>query len=134
MSFDLAVWEGDRPASDEAAAAVYGQLMDRMESGDPEPPTEAISNYVAALLDRWPDLDQDGSDDSPWADGPLIANAFGSAIYFAIVWSLADDASEFAAGVAEQHGLVCFDPQSERLLPAIKHVRRRWFGSELARV
>lgn len=118
MSFDLAVWEGDRPASDAAAAEIYEQLMDRLEAGDQGPPTERIRAYVSALLDRWPDIDEDGGEDSPWADGPLIGNAFGSVIYFAMVWSRAEEASEYAARVAEQHGLVCFDPQSKCLRPA----------------
>jgi hypothetical protein len=145
MSFDLAVWEGERPVSDAHAAATFERLMDRMEAGDHEPPTERISAYVSALLDRWPDIDDDGGEDSPWADGPLIGNALGSSIYFAMVWSRAEEASAYAAQVAEEHGLVCFDPQSERLLPAAGPVRtapgqraasrgatslwRRWFGS-----
>jgi hypothetical protein len=117
VTFDLAVWEGDRPPSDAAAAEIYEQLMDRLEGGEQEPPTDRIRAYVSALLDRWPDIDEDGGEDSPWADGPLIDNAFGSVIYFAMVWSQAEEASEFAARVAEEHGLVCFDPQSECLRP-----------------
>ena len=146
MSFDLAVWEGDRPPSDAAAAEIYEQFMDRLEAGDHEPPTERIRAYVSALLDRWPDIDEDGGEDSPWADGPLIGNAFGSVIYFAMVWSRADEASEYASRVAEQHGLVCFDPQSVCLLSAgnsnpatpgpnlsprgSKGGWRSWFGSK----
>ncbi|WP_340540911.1 hypothetical protein [Nocardioides sp. GXZ039] len=120
MSFDLAVWEGPRPASDEEAAQVYEQLMERMETAiddDPVPPSPRIRSYVDALLARWPDLTDDGSEDSPWADGPMIANAFGEAIYFSMVWSRAEEASEFAARTAAEHGLVCFDPQSEALRP-----------------
>lgn len=104
MSFDLAVWEGERPSSDAAAAEIYERLMDRLEAGDQEPPTERISAYVSALLDRWPDIDGDAGEDSPWADGPLIGNASGSFIYFAMVWSRAEEASAYAARVAEQHG------------------------------
>lgn len=70
MSYDLALWEGDRPGSDEAAAAVYKQLMDRMEFGDAADPSPAIRTYVEALLARWPDVTEDGGEDSPWADGP----------------------------------------------------------------
>lgn len=145
MSFDLAVWEGERPLSDADAAVMYERLMDRLEASDQEPPTERISAYVSVLLDRWPDIDDDGGEDSPWADGPLIGNALGSFIYFSMVWSRADEASAYAAQVAEQHGLVCFDPQSECLLPAGNSVPtapgqdiasrgsrsgwRKWFGS-----
>ena len=132
MSFDLAVWEGTRPESDEAASVVYEQLMDRMEAGGVETePSPRIRAYVDALLARWPDITEDSGEDSPWADGPLIGNAFGNAIYFAIVWSRADEAGEFAARVAEKHGLVCYDPQSERLIPPAHggtgRPKRSWF-------
>lgn len=131
MTFDLAVWEGPRPETDEAAAIVYGQLMDRMEAGDLDAePTPRIRAYVDALLTHWPDITEDAGADSPWADAPLIGNAFGDAIYFAMVWSRADEAAEYAARLADQHGLVCYDPQSEMLLPARGdpgQPRRSWF-------
>ena len=117
MSYDLAVWEGERPDSDEKAAAHFEELMDTLEAGDFDPPTERIAAYVAALLARWPDLTTDEGVDSPWATGPLLAEAFGSAIYFPISWSAAEEVSTFAAQKAADHGLVCFDPQTETLRP-----------------
>jgi hypothetical protein len=57
VSYDLAVWEGERPASDELAERVYmgfvNVYLDADEPSD-EPPTPAIQRYVAALLERWP--------------------------------------------------------------------------------
>ena len=129
MSYDLAVWVGARPQSDSDASAVYERLMDRMEAGDAEAePSPAIRAYVAALLERWPDITEDAGEDSPWADGPLIGNAFEEAIYFSMVWSRADEASDFASRVAAEHGLVCYDPQSERLRPSETPTkpRRSW--------
>lgn len=72
---------------------------------------------------------EDAGEDSPWADGPLIGNAIGEAIYFAMVWSRAEEASDFASRLAAQHGLVCFDPQSETLRPpeTPREPRRSWF-------
>ena len=113
MSYDLAVWEGPTPPNN--AAAEYERVMTRMEERPADPPTDRISAFVAALLARWPDITDDRGEDSPWADGPMIGNAFGNAIYFSMVWSRAEEVSEFAASVAAQHGLVCFDPQSESL-------------------
>ena len=119
MSFDLAVWEGGRPSTDKAASQVYKQLVDEMDAGGtPAAPSPAIRAYVDALLDRWPDITDDGGEDSPWADGPLINNASGQWIYFGMVWSKAGEAVEFAAEVAAQRGLVCYDPQSEAMLPS----------------
>jgi hypothetical protein len=130
MTYDLAVWEGEAPTSDKAASAFYQRLMDGVEGDQaPEPPSPRMTAYVDALLPRWPDITDDGSEDSPWADGPMIANAFGNAIYFSMVWSRAEEASEFAAHLAEQHELVCYDPQSETLRPsrATSTDRPSWF-------
>jgi hypothetical protein len=120
VSYDLAVWDGERPASDEAAEVVYLNFVDAyLEADEPpaEPPTAAIQRYVAALLDRWPDIDGDEGDGSPWATGPLLSEAIGPFFYFPMVWSMADEASAYAAQLAAEHGLVCFDPQSSRLRP-----------------
>jgi hypothetical protein len=68
MSYDLAVWEGDRPPDDQAGQAVYREHVTLLEISGPAdriPPTPRIRAYVEALLDRWPDIDED--DDSPWA-------------------------------------------------------------------
>lgn len=129
MSYDLAVWEGPRPATEAEALATYRRIMDRLESGPAAEPTPRIRAYVKALLHRWPDITEDGGEESPWADGPMIGNADGDAVYFAMVWSRCEEAGEFAAQLAAQHGLVCFDPQSERLRPSegAGSVGRRWW-------
>jgi hypothetical protein len=113
VSFDLAVWEGDRPSDDKAAALQYASLMDRMEAEEFDEPTPRIRAYVEALLARWPDIDE--AEDSPWASSPLMGEARGPLVYFPMVWSRADEASAFAASLAHERGLVCFDPQAERL-------------------
>ena len=101
MSYDLAVWEGDRPANDATATAEFQSLYERyVEPGEPVEPTKRIAAYVAALQDRDPDIDADAS-------GPLV--------YFAISWSRADEVAEWAAGLAGDHGLNCYDPQKDQL-------------------
>lgn len=75
LSYDLAVWEGEQPASDAAAAETFARLYAPViENDEGTRPTSAIAAYVDALLARWPDITTDDSDDSPWSDGPLIAN------------------------------------------------------------
>lgn len=69
MSYDLAVWEGTRPATEAEAVATYERIMARMETGSGVEPTAAIRGYVAALLARWPDITDPAGEDSPWADG-----------------------------------------------------------------
>lgn len=114
--------------------------MNRLEAADAEPPSDLISAFVASLLTRWPDITSPAGDGSPWADGPLINNASGACIYFAMVWSQGEEASAFAASVAAQHGLVCFDPQAEVLRPnpgsrphEDRPSRRRLFGRRQGR-
>ena len=116
VSYDLAVWEGDRPADDAAAGKEYERLHARyIGGGQTQPPTPRMAAYVCALLDRYPDIDTDAGEDSPWADGPLIGNASGPCIYFTMVYSQCDDASAWAAQVAQEQGLVCYDPQIGKL-------------------
>ena len=118
VSYDLAVWEGDRPASDTAAGDEYERLYDRyIGNRQLQPPTPRIAAYVRALLDRYPEIDTDAGKNSPWADAPLIADASGPFIYFPMVFSQCDEASAWAAQVAQEHGPVCYDPQVERLRP-----------------
>jgi hypothetical protein len=76
------VWEGDRPADDESGKKFY------------------LERIV-------PELDES----SPWSTSPLMDEAIGSVIYFPMVWSMAEEASAFAAELAQQHGLVCYGPQ-----------------------
>ena len=120
MSYDLAVWEGERPDDDEATMKFYMErIVPQLEEYDPKnpiTPTPRIRAYVEALLECWPDI-QAEDNGSPWSTGPLLREAVGWFIYFSMVFSMADEASAFAADLAQQHGLVCFDPQLERLRP-----------------
>jgi hypothetical protein len=135
MSYDLAVWEGDRPADDAAAREEYFRLYEQYVASparplptshsdfqnltrrDRQPPTPRIAAYVRALLDQYPDITGNDGEDSPWADGPLINDASGPFFYFAMVWSKCEGASAWAAQVAHDHGLVCYDPQIGQLRP-----------------
>lgn len=116
MSYDLAVWEGKQPADDAAACAMFNELYAQYIDADVEhPPTPDIVTYVDLLLRKWPDLPDDTDDISPWAAGPLIGEAAGPIIYFTLRWSMAEVASAFAVEKASVLGLVCFDPQQNRL-------------------
>jgi len=117
VSYDLAVWEGDRPSTDGEAAKVFDQLYDELiETDTATPPSPAIEDYVGALLARWPDIGTDGGVDSPWATSSLIKNARGRLIYFAMTRSTDPRVVGEVAGFATERGLVCFDPQKGTLL------------------
>ncbi|GAA2340223.1 hypothetical protein GCM10010431_74590 [Streptomyces kunmingensis] len=74
MSYDLAVWEGERPADDAAAARLFSDPLDPYIGMDePAVPRAArIEAFVAVFLRRRPDLTGDDDDDSPWSTAPLI--------------------------------------------------------------
>ena len=120
MSVDMAVWEGERPGSDADAAGTYQALYDQyIEREYPTEPTPKIREFVEALLATFPDLDtldDDAMDDSPWADSPLLGNASGPFIYFAMVRNDAgQQAWELARDTATRLGSIAFDPQSDAL-------------------
>jgi hypothetical protein len=119
VSYDLAVWEGDRPANDFAARARFKELHEQYMGAGHVAPTERIVAYVMALLERHPDLsaddDEDAEDGSPWSTSPLLSEASGPLVYFPMVWSRAEQASAWAAELAARHGLNCYDPQWNQL-------------------
>jgi hypothetical protein len=123
VSYDLAVWEGLRPDTDEAAAAAFEDLCGRyLEAEARAEPTQKIRRYVEGLLIRWPDIGDDAGACSPWASAPLIDEAIGPVVHFPMVFSRADEAAGFAATLAWAQDLVCFDPQDGQLrLPPFDH-------------
>ncbi|MEU6673853.1 hypothetical protein [Streptomyces sp. NPDC046925] len=118
MSYDLAVWEGERPADDKTARRVFSDLYDHYLDGETEePPSAGITAYVTALLEQWGDITEDEDETSPWSVGPLIDAASGPLIYFGMAWDRAEEVSAYAAGLAGSMGLICFDVQQDRLRP-----------------
>jgi hypothetical protein len=116
MSYDLAVWEGERPANDREAGGAHTALYDQYLEADVQiPPTPLIVEFVERLLRRWPEEGEVDKDDVPWSALPLIMGAAGPYIYFAMAWSRAEETSAYAVQVATQLGLHCFDPQEDRL-------------------
>jgi hypothetical protein len=90
----LAVWEGDRPANDVAAAAEFERLYDvYIDSEHAAEPSARIAMYVSALLDRYPDIGTEAGENSPWSTGSLMQDARGPLVYFPMVWSRSDEVS-----------------------------------------
>ena len=122
MTYDLAVWEGPKPADNARAATEYERRMDAMEEAlaareDTPAPTPAIQAFLGAALARFPELNQDSGRDCPWATAPLKDEAIGDLIHFPMTFSGAEYARDPLAEIADSLGLVCFDPQIEQLLP-----------------
>ncbi|WP_326652217.1 MULTISPECIES: hypothetical protein [unclassified Streptomyces] len=115
MSYDLAVWDGERPLDNHQADSVYDELYARyLESdGAVVPSAPRIVAYVEALVERYPDVENS----VVWASPPVSDEASGPIVYLLISDSKAEEVSEYAASLAREHGLVCFDPQGECLRP-----------------
>ncbi|MFE4758448.1 hypothetical protein ACFVW1_31510 [Streptomyces olivochromogenes] len=112
MSYDLAVWDGELPRGDEAGAvfdALYERYLDSEDVIAELSPR--IETYVEALVERYPD-DVVGS---PWASPPVMGEASGPIVYLLMSYSRAEEVSEYAAALAREHRLVCYDPQGETL-------------------
>ncbi|MEH0416161.1 hypothetical protein [Streptomyces sp. B21-083] len=72
---------------------------------------EQVQGLVDALVERYPEDDHD----SPWASPPVIDEASGPIVYLLVSYSRAEEVSEYAAALAREYGLICFDPQGETL-------------------
>ena len=119
MSYNLAVWEGPPPSTDEEAVAEFERLQARYMSGTTEQPSPAIRAFVAAITSEYPDivdLPDDRVDDGVWSDGPLLSDASGPLFYFGVVGSFVEDVVPFVTRIAAEHRLVGFDPQEGKCL------------------
>jgi hypothetical protein len=115
VPYVLAVWDGDMPADNERAAEEYERLVDLTEDRE-IPPTPKIRRYVDALLGHWPDITEEGDENSPWIDGPLMNDANGPLFVFGLANHLGEEPFTYCRELAREHGLICFDPDSEELL------------------
>ncbi|WP_148256543.1 hypothetical protein [Kribbella flavida] len=117
MSWVLVAWDGPVPASTDDAARILEELESSVDEDDP--PTDAVRGYIEELLARWPDITQDGGEDSPWADGPLIANASGRLFVFSLGVSSLTESIPYCIEVARRRGIVLYDQeQAEVYSPA----------------
>ena len=101
MSFDLGLWDADRPPE----VAEAERRFDQLRRGDD--PTPAPSARITALTDeceqRWP---------AAAAGAPLTATRTPSGLLAAIQPEAAAGLYGELAEMAERHGVVLYDPQS----------------------
>jgi len=112
MSYDVAVWVGERPANDDAAAEEFEARADASEA-DARPPGARIRAYVDALLKRFPE----GGEEGVWASEPVLDEGGGDFLYLDLsVGDHLDEVVGHAGELAQRHGLVAYDPQRECLI------------------
>jgi len=92
----------------------FGERIDRLYEQPKPQPAAAMLAFVADILARYPDLTE--TDDTVWADGPMVNNILGQFINMSVIWSRIKEAEQVLAETAKRHGLYCYDPQSKKLL------------------
>lgn len=116
VSYDVAVRGGPRPADDETAAEQFERFAEVLEQDEAPAPSRALVAFLDELLTVLPPLDEPDDPRSPWATGPEPGDVSGDFAYLTMTYPGAEAALDTVAEVARRHGLVCFDPQEERLL------------------
>jgi hypothetical protein len=131
MEYQLMVWEGTRPETDLEGGRVSRELLAQYFVGGGVEPTRAIREFVAALTERWTDDPGDPEFDAgPWAGPSILDGASGPALLLNLTFDIGPLTSCLIAHLAEERGLVAFDPQLEWLRPvsedfAQEYLRRR---------
>ncbi len=112
MSYDIVCWEGTRPMDDRSAALEYARLLDSAEWKRAAPPSSTMVEFLRQLTARYPDNIEEGG---VWAM-PLDDSVHGELALICVNYSNALDVIPFVVEVSAEHGLVCFDPQSDSLI------------------
>jgi len=98
VSYCIAVWDGEPPTDDAHAAQTFAMLFETSQHSW-DLPNHSIDRYVQALRARWPDIDDEDDEKSPWADGPLRDSGTGPLLYLGLRWSMAEEAATYCAGL-----------------------------------
>lgn len=88
---------------------------DQLDSPPRFRPAHAIVEFVHALEERYPDAES--TEETAWADGPMLNDANGGFIHFSVRWDYYKRVTPFVLSTAHRLRLDCFDPQSSRFYP-----------------
>ncbi|WP_433389367.1 hypothetical protein [Micromonospora sp. KLBMP9576] len=102
-----------QPADDGEGGVVYERLYEEYMEGEERAPTASTLAYAEALAERRTFMTEGRSS----GGGSLLNDASGPMIYLTMPYGLAGKLSAEAARLADRHGLVCYDSQTEHLRP-----------------
>jgi hypothetical protein len=110
MSFDLAFWYVPDEIDASRAAEIYEGIMEEAEGIVPDSP--AVDRFREDVVAVFPNLTYEDSEEeisaSPWASELYYGPGF---LVATISWSRHGEVSEILNGLANRHGLTCYDPQ-----------------------
>jgi hypothetical protein len=112
MSFDLAVWAGDRPVDDEAAVAAVA----RWDASPGAAAAPELLDFLDDLTGLFPVPGDEDDPAHPWSVWPLDGAVVGDGAYLPIRWDRTAQAVPLVVARARARGLHCFDPQDQLLL------------------
>src|SRR5262249_35087732 len=99
-----------------ALVPVDQSFRERIRALRGTPPSPKMVTFVVDLLARYAEATE--TEDTPWADGPLVGNIRGGFSNISLIWPRYREATPFVITTAHKHGLHCFDFQTGRFHPA----------------
>jgi hypothetical protein len=119
VSYDVAVWVGAAPRSDQEARNGFQRRLPFLDDYTPQV-HPALEQFLDDVLERYPDefADDAEAEDGIWSVTPMRDTVAlqGEAIYLTLTYPGARRALGFLVHRANAHGLVLFDCNRGRLL------------------
>ena len=116
MGYDLGVFYSERPHSNGEATERYRAYRRKDRVADFIEPSPRVGAFLKELTERYPrlrDLSDEAAEASPWSAD--FESSEGH-VLLSIVLSKALDTARVIVDLAERNGLICVDPQSEKIL------------------
>lgn len=118
MSFDLGVFYTEKPHSDDDAGERYVAYCQEDNLSPWVEHSPKVAAFLKELTAQYPDINESPEqnvDESPWAAGFDVSEGH---VLMPMAFSWAKRMYPVIVGLAEKHGLVCFDPQEGRIVTA----------------
>lgn len=115
MSYDLVVWFEPAGITLDRAVRRFGEIIEGETEVEIDQAHPRVAAFLRELTGRYPDPDGlaiEEIDRSPWSQSLSVMSA---AVFLPIVWSRADEVDAVVRNLANQHGLVLYDPQNDRV-------------------
>lgn len=112
MSYDLSIFRARAPLDARAASGIHAALCEGRvpDASLVAADAKAIDAAYRALVKKYPELDDDNEDESPWA-AALTKTPHG--LVLPMTHSMAGAVVPFVLALAKKRGLTVYDPQTD---------------------
>ena len=111
--YTIVLWETPALSGDVDASILHDQFV-AYQNTSREPPSAQILRYLDALIARWPCVSANGA--QPAGSVSIVYKAVGPVLSCSLAPSVLAEVMPICVRLAQQHGLVCYDPQKQQLL------------------